>query len=348
MKRISKVLMLSLFLAVSLISVSCKKDIETITLKRSGSARVIVKNGETLLGDKEVRLINADTGNEIDILSTDAQGVVNLQNLIEGNYGISVEVDDPIYSNVYQEFQIMSGESREITVQVTDFIGTLTVYLVDEDKDALIKEDLAIGIAAIPRSDAYLKALTNQEKIALATEIKYFGTEGVISFENLPTGSYDIYRVKADTIEALEDDNIYISKLDKRFYQMHVDFVYEKLFSKPSFAVAGVYDYNTEAAVTDFPFSSFKFYHSSEGDMLKLELSNGVFFTMECYLDSDGDINIYSIQSSNEDYNLGIDEDAWRINEDGNFEFDFYAVEIYDYSDENLDMYFDDIAVTLE
>ena len=349
MKRNLRLFLLMLLVGTSGLMYSCKDDkMESITLKRIGNAKITVKNGETLLGNTELKLVNADTGGELQVLTTDESGIVSLTGVIEGNYGILMEINSPKYATVYQEFQIVSGENRDITINVSEHSGSLTVYLVDEDKEELIKSELNIGIAVIPRSIEYEKALSAEEKIALATEIKYFGTSGEITFENIPSGTYDLYKIKADTIERNLFETITIERLEEEFFQYEVDYTYEKIFSEPTLNVTSAYDYDDEVVVADFPISSFSFYHTSDGDMLRIDLDNGVFFTMGFEIYNDGEFYFYSTSSSNNDYELYTNEDLFRINDAGKFEFDFDSIEIYDYSETGTHKYFYDITVTLE
>lgn len=326
MKKNLRLFLLMLLISTSGLMVACKDDdMESITLKRSGNLRVVVKNGDAPVANTQVRFYNADTGNELDIVSTDEQGIVDFGKLNEGNYSISFEVSDP-YSFIEQEFQVVSGENKEYSVQVSDYVGNLNLFLKDNYWNNIIKEDLNIGIAIVPDNDDFKKVFTNEEIIALATDSKYFGTDGKILFENIPTGDYRIYQILADTIVESRGTT-WINRLDDRFVNIVVDINSERLFNK-QWAVSGAINYNTSETVEGFPMESMIF--SRQDDMFTMNLENGIMVKGEVGYYGGTSLDLYIDYTNNDDISVSFSEYSYRLDESGRMILKFNYFRIYD------------------
>src|SRR5690554_4721423 len=122
MRKVTQKFIMMLFVAVSALFVACDSDdnLESITLKRSGGLSITVLNGEEPLVNQKVRFYNYLTESEIDVLLTDENGVIDFGKLNDGIYGVSIEILAPKYYEIFQEIQVLSGESINKTIQLQD------------------------------------------------------------------------------------------------------------------------------------------------------------------------------------------------------------------------------------
>lgn len=362
MKRNLRLFLLMLLVGTSGLMYSCKDDkMESITLKRSGGLKVIIKNGESPVTSTQITFSNADTGNELDVVTTDEQGVIDFGKLNEGNYAISFETSEP-YSRINQELQVVSGENKEYTVQVQDYVGDLTVFLKDYSTNDLIMEDLKVGVAIVPKNNDFKKAFTNEDKIALATGMKYFGAEGSVSFENIPTGDYILYHVVGDSIiaeveqeeqeEEQVEEEVSVNRSNEKIVHMYVHAAFERLFNKEVWTATTAINFNTDEAISSFPLESIVFSRDSDGDFkYTMNIANGII--EEGYLDYDTYYGDYEFDldggdSNNEDISVSWSSNDFYLDENGQISMRFYYFQIWDgvageyiYDGNNIDVTFE-------
>lgn len=338
-------------IATSGLMISCKDDeMESITLKRSGNLKVTIKNGESPVADTQIRFFNANTGNELDVVATNAQGVIDFGKLNEGNYGISFEVSEP-YSLIEQEFQVVSGENKEYTVQVKDYVGNLTVFLKDNYNGSLIMEDLKVGVAIVPDNNDFAKAFSNGEIIALATEMSYFGTKGSILFENIPTGEYTLYQIVGDSIIARKHE-IQVNRASEEITSIIVNPGYEKLFNKEIWIAAGALNYSSGDPMPSFPLESIVFFRDSKNAIsYKMTLSDGLIENGGLYHESYNNFNEFYLQngaSNNQDISVSWSSSEFYIDENGQITLRFYSFNVYDEINNSYVFSESNIEVTLK
>lgn len=327
---------------------SCKDDgMESITLKRSGNLKVVIKNGETPVASTQITFYNADTENELDIVTTDEQGVIDFGKLNEGNYGISFETSEP-YSRINQELQVVSGENKEYTVQVEHYVGDLTLFLRDNNSGDLIAEDLKVGVAIVPDNNDFEKAFTNEEVIALATEMKYFGAEGKVFFENIPTGTYKLFQVVGDTIIGSEG-NVYVGRANEEINSLYVDANIERLFNSEIWTVTKAIDYNSNEAISEFPLESMVFSRDLNGNFYhKMQLADGTIVEGVLSYNGAGYFYIYNDGSTSEDIDVNWSINSFRFDENGHMKLRFNSLSIYNYETNVYDFSDSYIEITLE
>lgn len=332
MKKNLQVLVLAGLMASAGVMSSCNKDdMETIVVKRSGNLSVTIKDGESPVAETKVRFFNSISGNEVDVLITDANGSINFGELNEGTYKIEVEIDSPKYSRISQEIQVISGQSTNRTIQVTDYVGNFVAQLTDSQTNDNITEDLGLGLAFVPYNDAFERARTNKEMFELANDVQYFGDDGEISVE-LPTAYYFIYEVRGDSILG-EWDDLTIRKLEDRFFRYHVNVAEEKLKNKAGWSVATVTD-ESGNSLTEFPVSKFRFYTENYNRRCEIVLSNGVVLktSYSVYTNS---IQINSAYSTDGMYYISTNEFDFDLDANGNMILDIPYFRVSDYTPEN-------------
>lgn len=315
MKRNLRAILLVALMGSAGVMSSCKKDdMETIVLKRDGRLNVTIKNGETPVADAKVRFYNEDSGNEIDVLVTDANGFVDFGQLNEGTYAISVEVLSPKYTRIYQEIQVISGQTIKKDIQVADYVGAFTIALNDGETGDVVKEDVGLGIAVVPYNDAYERITSEEEIIGLATEIKYFGTAGEIVFD-LPTADYDVFAVRGDSIVDHVDE-ISLDKLEDSFERYYIDVNEEKLKNQASWSVVNASDQLGDA-IANFPVSSFKFF-TNGSNRYEIVLTNGVVFSGSFSFYGNNYIDIGTKSSDNNDFYYYMNDIEYNFDAQGN------------------------------
>jgi hypothetical protein len=342
MKRNLHAILLVALMGTAGVMSSCKKDdMETIVLKRDGRLNITIKNGETPVADTKVRFYNEDSGNEIDVLVTDANGFVDFGQLNEGTYAISVEVLSPKYTRINQEIQVISGQTIKKDIQVADYMGTYTVALNDDDTEDVVKEDVGLGIAVVPYNDAYERITSMKEVIGLATEIKYFETAGEVIFD-LPTAAYNVFVVRGDSVVSTID-GISIDKLEDRFERYYIDVNREKLKNQASWSVVTAVD-ELGGAIANFPVSSFKFF-TNEGNRYEILLTNGVVFSGSFGFYGNY-IDIGTKSSDNNDFYYYINDIEYNFDAQGNLVLYLSYLQITDsVGDNDFSEY--DFSVTL-
>lgn len=299
-KYFTLIFFLGLFITIS----SCKDDNDELIIKRNGNITVTILDGEQPVSNKKVKVSNASSGKLFDIITTNTNGEISLNNVLEGNYAFSIEVTEPNYANFSKQFQVISGESRTVVFQTRDLSSSLTLFLVDNFNKNIIKENVNVGIAIIPNGINFDQAFSNAEKIALASSIKYFEQEGTVSFENIPYGTYQIFRVKADTIEK-RVTSLYLKPQIENIYQVKTLLAHERVFRKVWDVQSAINISNSEA-VSNFPFTSFKFFTTDSGDKVELSMENGVKFVGNFSLTNEGFYYIESLTSNNPEYSINI------------------------------------------
>lgn len=342
MRKVTQYLMLVLFIAVSVLSVSCQKDdMESIVLKRSGSLTVTILNGEAPVANTKVRFFNEDTGNEIDVYITDEKGRIDFGQLNEGSYAVEVEVESP-YTELKQEIQIISGEHTKRTIQIGEYVGTFTIELLDEETGEVVKEDLGLGVALVPYNNALERTKTDEEVIALATTIAYFGEAGELTL-SLPVANYVLFAVRGDSI-LYDISNFDLERLEEEYENFAVNVAREKIISKASWSVAEVSDDMGEA-IADFPVSSIKF---KSGNRFEMELESEL--VISGYYDRDGDGDLYFGDYGSADPNLDFYLDGTSLNfdEEGNLILVLDDFSIYDETEGSYIVDLNDISIVLE
>lgn len=348
MRKKTQIFRLAMFLAISVLSVSCQKDdMESITLKSSGNLAVTILNGEEPVANAELWLLNGATENEIDVVLTDEDGKIDFGKLNEGTYVLSLEIESPKYTRIYQEVQVISGESVSKVVQIGDYVGTYTVALFNWGTNEAVQEDLGLGLAMIPENDAYHRSKSDEERIALATAIEYFGAEGQLVFEELPMADYNVFAVRGDSIIS-QVNEIEMNKLGELYWEYSVKVVDEKLFNNTSWTVGSVKD-ETDADVPAFPVAAVKFFKTSNsGNRFEMTMENGVVLSGRFDTGYDGSyLNLYSYSSSNPDFGFNISVDEFQMDEQGKLILSLNYFNMNDYTGD-ADFSDNDLRIILE
>lgn len=286
MKKSLKFIFFSILIGVATINTSCKKDDENMTiLKGSGNHKINVLYGTTPVSGAKVFLYNSKSENILSKVYTDNSGNIDFGSLIEGNYSAAIEVYEPQYAKIEQQFQVLSGQSTESKVQVTDHQGNISFAVVlRNDYNSLVKEDFGMGIALIPVNEKYNKAKTLEEKFALKSAIKNIGTEGKVTFENQNAGNYAIYKVYNDKlVERIGDYQQYtVSRGENSFHKIGVNLNFEKAFSKASWGIKSAFRVNS-SEYTDYPISNLMIIKDPRDYQgvyrIKMTLNNGAEIT---------------------------------------------------------------------
>lgn len=307
MRKNLLVMALTILVATAGMLSSCSNDdLETVFVKRSGTLHLTFKDGETAVADTKVRFYNENTENEIGVYVTDANGAIDLGELNEGTYRVELEIKAPKYVRVYQKMQVISGEATKLTVQIADYAGSVVTTMADDKTGEIVKEDIGLGLAFIPKNDALERVTSDEEAIELATEIKYFGTSGELALD-LPSADYYVRVVRGDSIVG-ELNDISIEKMDEKTLDFRVNVNHEKITNKAQWTVVNAVD---ELGTTiDFPITSFEFH----GDDYKMTLNNGVIFYGWFDFYGDDTIETWGLRSS--------DDDLYSYSSDIFFEFD--------------------------
>lgn len=299
---------------------SCSNDdLETITVKRSGTLQLTIKEGETPVADSKIEFYSADSDEKLDVYRTDANGFIDLGRLNEGTYVVFLEIKSPKYIRIRQEVQVISDQATNKTLQLQDYVGDVVIDLRDNRSEEIVKEDIGVGFAFVPENSAFEDARTNDERIALASEIKYFGTAGEITVA-LPTADYLVYEVRGDSILG-QWRNLSVKKFEESFYEYEVDVNHEKVKNKVAWSVASVTD-ESGNEITDFPISSFKFAIGSNSKDCQIILSNGsVLSTRYLYYYYDYYVNpeiyVYGDYTNDGQY-VNIDRFEFELDAQGN------------------------------
>ena len=332
MKKNLQALVLAALIGSAGVMSSCNKDdMDTIVVKRSGNLSVAIKDGENPVAEKKVRFYNATSGNEIDVLITDANGSINFGELNEGTYKIEVEIESPKYARISQEIQVISGQSTNRTIQVTDYVGNFVAQLTDSQTNENVTGGLGLGLAFVPYNDAFERARNPKEIFELANDVQYFGDNGEISVD-LPTAYYIIYEVRGDSI-LVEWDDLTIRKLEDRFFRYYVSVSHEKIKNKAAWSVLTTTD-ESGNTVSDFPVASFRFYIENYSRKCDVVLSNGVVFksSYNFYTNS---IRINGTYSTDGNYYFSANEFAFEFDAQGNLVLDIPFLRVEDYTSGN-------------
>ncbi len=177
---------------------ACEKDEKTeipneITVNQnnieSGSLTVTLKDGSgSAIADQIVYLYEGMS--VFELLKTNSSGVANFGDLLSGTYSIyceDVSANDKIYK-INKNIQVLTGKSKDISINVEEYVGTLTVNV----EDNWTSEALAnVNVKLIRYSD-YQEFFTGNysDVISYAVFSGSTNSNGQVIFANVPTESY--------------------------------------------------------------------------------------------------------------------------------------------------------------
>jgi len=328
-------------IGVASINTSCKKDDDnTITLKGSGIHKLNVVNGTTPASGANVILYNSKTQNILSTARTDNAGNVDFGNLIEGNYSAVIEVNEPQYAKVTQEFQVISGQTNESKIQVKDHTGNITLAMVlRNNSESLIKEDFGMGIALIPVNDNYRKAKTLEEKFALKSALKYPGSEGKVNFTDIQTGEYALYKVYNDKLVERVDyyNNYTVTRGGNAFNRVYINLSFEKAFAKASWSFKDAKRVSNSYEYPDYPIESFSITKDNNNESyynLNFVLKNGAEITSRAnyFYEYSGWTECYTYnRETNKRFSTDMPNYLYfRFNAEGELQFRISYLSIYD------------------
>ena len=189
----------TLLLAVLISLFSCNDENEyTIILKESGNLQVQLVQDGTPISNETVYLVSgANTNNyytsleqyALDYVDTDINGKVDFGEINAGGYFVTtkgVEVGDKMYYPT-KIFQMVSGNNKNLTIDISDYTGTVKLTILDDDYYSGYPPLQGINVAIITREDYYKYNDTN-DRLERALENKITDSAGVVSF-TLPSGT---------------------------------------------------------------------------------------------------------------------------------------------------------------
>lgn len=353
MKHLLKYLMLFLLIGTTGLTISCKEDdsLENVISKGHGSLKLTLLNGTDPVKNTKVVITDAHSGAKIQTLVSDSNGGLSVDPIIEGNYRISFENETP-YAIVYKEVQVTTGEPIESIIQVQDYVGSLTYRLLElsSSSTSLVKYDFGLGIGLVPKTGETRNLLNNEQLYDLAIVKKF--EDGIAYFNNLPTGSYEVYKVAGDSIVSDITNYFTVEKGDEEILNIHLNEIYEKLFSKSLWKIKAAYGADG-VLLSDFPADSLKLYKAAQSyynDSYELIFKDGNIFSN--YFNYNLSSNSYSMGSDNgssaSNISLYVRSEDFAINKEGEIVMNIYNFEVYDY---NLNSYVYDyynVQVVLE
>jgi hypothetical protein len=193
---ISKTLILVLLAFTAL--TSCEKDEKTefpdeITINQknieSGTLSVTLKDGSgNAIADQIVDLY--DGMSRVERLKTNSSGAVNFGDLLQGTYSIYCE-DVSANGNIFQinkTIQILTGKTKNLSINVEEYVGTVTVDVKDYWND----DPVANANVKLIRTDDYDKYYSGSysELIPYTVVSGSTNTNGEVILTNVPTEYY--------------------------------------------------------------------------------------------------------------------------------------------------------------
>jgi len=177
---------------------SCKKDELVLIHKSSGALTVnlIDSKGAPISG---ASLTISDEGEIIDEKLSDENGYIDFGPVNQGNYSIygAKVMDGELTYNLTRKVQVVSAETKNVTITPSEYSATLQLKLQEETLDSKnmpLGEDVKIALVKTP--DYYsngdnLSSLAF-EKLAnnIVKEIKADGQSIEYNFENIPLDDY--------------------------------------------------------------------------------------------------------------------------------------------------------------
>lgn len=206
---------------------SCSEENEfTITLKESGKLQVQLLQNGIPITNETVYLIPESVGSKeskslvqyaIDYIDTDEQGYVDYGEVNTGNYFLATDGIELNYMTYYpvRIAQIVSGGNKSITLEVTEFTGTINLTIVEYDYMTYDYIPVSgVNVAILEESD-YYESYNIDDRIENSIDDKKTNSNGEVSY-TLPSGNYyvAIIYTKDSYGEVNDYDVEYLSYLD--------------------------------------------------------------------------------------------------------------------------------------
>lgn len=226
MKKIKQLLILTL----ALISVSCEKELNdiTVTINRSGALEIkVVDNDKQPVKGAEFQIYSNSTGYTVEDGVTDNSGQYKSGKLLQGSYYCNVSA--VIENKKYQDniaFQIMAGETRNIEINACLNVGNGIIELSEAKGHQLPSLNISIsppipelsygvGYGIFPLDD-YIKSAYFTGKT---------DADNKLVFPDIPVGQYviSIYSDKGPG-RYFVFKNIYVSRTKNYLYNLSIDY----------------------------------------------------------------------------------------------------------------------------
>ena len=219
---------LILLLAFVAVLVSCSEDEYTVTLKESGKLTAqLTQNGTAISGETVYLIPESSVSNKdskssliaysIDYKETDENGNVDFGEVNSGNYYVAtdgIEISGKTYypSKVTQ---VVSGGTREVTMDVMDYTGTIELTVLEYDYNYYDYMPVSGVKVAILDEDDYSNANSFDDWMDSKIEESTTDSNGEVSF-TLPSGTYYVAVVYiTDSYGDVTDyDTEYLTYLD--------------------------------------------------------------------------------------------------------------------------------------
>ena len=220
--------LLIIFLALVLITMSCTKSSDnlTVTLKLSGklSATVIDNTGKGIANVK-VAIYDEMSRNNLDEVKTDGNGFVNFGELNEGTYTISVDTPkvNGIKYHPYKTVQVISASTKNVVINVLEYSGTLNLTFYNESSSYPYLSYSGLNVILV--SDDVISY--NDMIASLIKKAEFTGktdTDGKIAFA-LPSGRNFYIIAYADGNSSFDRvGNVFLSKGQTMYNSYNVYF----------------------------------------------------------------------------------------------------------------------------
>jgi len=242
-----KLLLFILVAAVGL-TTACKDEDLTVTLVENGNLQLtLVDNNGNLIADAKVTLY--DESSELEELTTTENGLADFGKLNVGSYSAVVEAT--VNGKEYEfnkGMQVVAGATKQYEANVESYVGNISLQF-RNTSSGNIAEVEGLQIALVRRNDAYYEAVDLNEYLALSVEDQNSNSQGKVTFDDIPEGSY--VAIYHDGENIINSSTVYVDKGDTDYISFYINVVTAVLKTKSSWSVSSVVSQNDGSAVTN-------------------------------------------------------------------------------------------------
>jgi hypothetical protein len=152
---------------------------------------------------------------ELNRLQTNSSGKVDFGKLINGTYTIvvnEVKVGEHVYK-INKTVQVLTGQTTKTEIKPESFAGDVEVYVYNSIYDSALAN---YNVHLIPFNDDYEDTEGHSDYITLSYASGVTGSDGTVSFKNIPSGYYYNVYVYNTTDTTMSTSDFYLDNYEEQ------------------------------------------------------------------------------------------------------------------------------------